>query len=337
MRKKLVCVVIPAYNEEKVIEASLNALKKIISKKDIYVVSDGSSDNTVPLAYRASVNVLALEENFGKAKAISLLIKSYDLAIKYEYVLLSDADSQLSEDFFEQILPLLKLRPACIVGVVTSDRKGLISAFRAYEYGLSHFIYKNAQNILRTITVAPGCASLYQSSILRKLNFSNHTLTEDFDLTLQIHERKLGRIVYAPKAKVVTQDPLTIRDYWKQVVRWYTGFWQNMFLHKLYKPNKKVNFEIYLSLIDFLAGIGTIVFLYLHPMFFLKFIISVFAVTIVFATLILSLRKRFREIIYTPLFPFIYLINIFAYIYSFYRAVFSKKRLAWQKVARYKA
>ncbi len=33
------------------------------------VVSNGSKDNTVPLAYGASVNVLALE-NFGKAKAV---------------------------------------------------------------------------------------------------------------------------------------------------------------------------------------------------------------------------------------------------------------------------
>jgi cellulose synthase/poly-beta-1,6-N-acetylglucosamine synthase-like glycosyltransferase len=337
MRKKLFCVVIPAYNEEKVIESSLKALKKVVSKKDIYVVSDGSTDNTVPLSYGASVNVLALQENFGKARALLHLIRSYDLCLGYQYLLFSDADSRLSKDFIKKILPLVKSKPACIVGNVTSDRRGLISAFRTYEYSLSHLVYKNAQNVMKTITVAPGCASLYRSDVIKKLNFKNQTLTEDFDLTLQIYEKKLGTVLYAPKAKVITQDPLTIKDYWNQVSRWYTGFWQNFFLHKLFVPNRKINFEIYLMLLDFVAGIGTIIYLALHPTFLIKFIISAFSMIIILATIILSSQKRFKEIIYTPTFPLIYLLNLIAYIYSFFRAIFSKKRLAWKKVARYEA
>jgi len=335
MQKKSICVVIPAYNEEKVIEASLCALKKLVPKKDIYVVSDGSQDNTVPLAYKASVNVLPLQENFGKAKAISHLIKSYNLAIGYEYVLFSDADSRLAANFLKEIRPFIKSKPACVVARVASDKKGFFSAFRTYEYGLSHFIYKNAQNVMKTITVAPGCASLYRSDVLKKLNFSNKTLTEDFDLTLQIHEKKLGEIIFAPKALVYTQDPITFKDYWRQVLRWNTGFWQNLFLHKLYKPTKKINFEIYLSLLDLFAGIATLTYLAFHPTFLIKFVITLFAMTILLAIIIISAQKQFWAIIYTPLFPFIYGVNLVAYILSFFRAIF-RKNLPWQKVARYK-
>src|SRR5205823_656630 len=109
------------------------------------------------------------------------------------------------------------------------------------EYGLSHRVYKQAQNKMRTITVAPGSSSLYRSDVLRELDFGNQTLTEDFDLTLQIYRRKLGRVVYAPRAKVITQDPPTLKDYWNQVMRWYTGFWQNVFMHRIYLPTSMVN------------------------------------------------------------------------------------------------
>ncbi len=336
MRKHNICVVIPAYNEEKVIRDSLSALKKVIPKEDIYVVSDGSKDNTVPLAYGASVNVLALEKNFGKAKAIFYLMRSYDLALRYDYILFSDADSRLAKDFVKQIIPFTQSKPACIVGTVTSDRHGLISAFRTYEYGLTHFIFKNAQNAMKTITVAPGCAALYRSEILKKLNFSNKTLTEDFDLTLQIHEKKLGQIIYAAKAKVITQDPPTIKDYWHQVLRWYTGFWQNIFLHKLYKPTKKINLEIYLLMLDVLTGVGISIYLIFHPELLLRIVIIALAMMIGLSSLVVALQKQFWAILYAPLFPVLYVINLIAYASGFFRSIFSKKRdLPWKKVARY--
>ncbi len=336
MPKKKFCVVVPAYNEEKVIESSLRALKTTIKSDYIYVVSDGSKDKTVRLANRAGVNVLALRKNIGKARALEKLIKVRKLRDEFKYILFSDADSRLDKNFFKSIKVALKRKPACIVSTVSSHRRGIISAFRTYEYGLSHLVYKNAQNTLGTITVAPGCASLYRHDILNKLDFSGNTLTEDYDLTLQIHEKRLGEIIYVPKAKVITQDPMYIKDYWNQVVRWNTGFWQNLFLHKLYLPTKKINFEIYLSLLDSLVGIGALIYLAYHPEFLIKFIITIFAMTMIISVIILNFQRQFWAILYAPLFPFIYFINLFAYIYSFFRMFSPKKHLLWNRAARYK-
>lgn len=336
MPKKNFCVVIPAFNEEKVIESSLCALKKIVKKDRIYVVSDGSKDDTVRLAKRSAVNVFGLRKNVGKANALEKLIKSRKLTEKYRYVLFSDADSRLDKNFMKPIRSVFKRKPACIVSTVTSHRRGFISAFRTYEYGFSHLIYKNAQNALRTIMVAPGCASFYRHDILPKLDFSHKTLTEDFDLTLQVHHKKLGEVIYVPQARVVTQDPMYFKDYWHQVVRWNTGFWQNIFLHKLYLPTRKINFEIYLLLLDSVVGIGTIIYLVYHPNFLSQFIISMFIMMIILSTVILLIQRQFWAIIYAPLFPFVYFVNLSAYIYSFFRALSSRKRLSWNKVARYK-
>ncbi len=336
MSKASVCIVVPAYNEAKVIASSLTALKRVINPEDIYIVSDGSSDGTGTIARRVLPNVVELGHNFGKARALDFLIRFFSLTKRYTYILFSDADSLLAPNFIQEINKYVKTNPACIVGTVTSDRHGLISAYRTYEYGITHKVFKRAQDIMKVITVAPGCASFYRSDILEKLDFSRHTLTEDMDLTLQIHEKKLGTIVYAPKAKVITQDPENLRDYWKQIMRWYTGFWQNFFLHKVYKPNRRVNFELYFLILDSLAWIASLVLAGLHPTIFAELLGLSCLMVIVFASIIIIMERAWWTFLYLPLFPLFQYVNVAAYSISFFRAIFnSGKTLSWHKVNRY--
>lgn len=336
MRKSGLCVVVPAYNEEKVIGSSLKALKKVVRSRNIFVVSDGSGDKTVSIATSQVKNVMALKKNVGKAQALNKLIKSRKLIKRYKFIMFSDADSRLSRNFLNTIKEEINRNPACIVGTVVSERHGFISAFRTYEYGLTHKIFKQAQNIMQVITVAPGCAAIYRADVLNQLNFTNHTLTEDFDLTIQIHKKKLGRITYVPQAKVITQDPPTLRDYCKQITRWYTGMWQNIFLHRLYIPNKRLNFEIYLLFLDGIAAVASMILALMHPLLFLSMFVIVFISTILLSSFIIILEKQYWALWYSPFFILLYLINLAVYFYSMFRAIISKNRvLSWQKVDRY--
>lgn len=328
----------PAFNEERVIVASLQALKRVIKREHIFVVSDGSTDRTARLAKQEDVFVLNLRKNVGKACALKRLIDRKKLSGKYRYLLFSDADSRLSPDFLKVIKKYAKSGPACIVGTVVSERHGLISAYRTYEYGMMHKVFKKAQNALDVITVAPGCASLYRSDIIKRLNFNNATLTEDFDLTIQIHKKRLGRVIYAPEAEVITQDPPTVKDYWKQIMRWYTGFWQNVFLYRLYKPTNRFNIEILIITLDSLAAIGSLAIALYHPVLLLRLIIFTYLTMVILTLIIVSIEKKFWVIWYIPFFILIYFINIAAYITSFFRAIiFRHKQLSWNKVERYRA
>ena len=337
MPKAKFCVVVPAFNEKKVIESSIKALKQVIHRSNIYVVSDGSTDNTVRLSRRMCVNVLSLRKNHGKAGAIFILIKKFKLTRRYQYILFSDADSRLKRDFFMQIKTKIKSKPACLVGAVQSHRKGFVSAFRFYEYALSNVVFKNAQNTAGVITVAPGCAALYRSDVLEQLDFSHHTLTEDFDFTIQIHQKKLGQIIYVPQAQVTTQDPMTLKDYWNQVLRWYTGFWQNFFIHRLYLPTKKLNFEIYILLLDLFIFLATAIFALSEPAKFLHLVKYGYLSMIGVFALVLAIQKQFWAIKFVLFFPLFYAINLMTYSIAFLRAIFGrKKNLSWRRVMRYK-
>jgi len=63
------------------------------------------------------------------------------------------------------------------------------------------------------------------------VNFANKSLTEDFDVTMQLHRMKLGKIQFIPEAVAYTQDPRTVRDYTKQITRWNRGGLQSMIRH----------------------------------------------------------------------------------------------------------
>lgn len=65
-----VAVIIPAYNEERHIGQVLTAVKKVDEVDDIVVVSDGSTDRTVEVAYGFDVRVIELPQNMGKGCAM---------------------------------------------------------------------------------------------------------------------------------------------------------------------------------------------------------------------------------------------------------------------------
>ena len=103
---KIVSVLIPAYNEEKFIKATLDAVKSISEVHRIIVVDDGSEDMTVNLARAAGVVVVTSEQNSGKGGALNLGARSVD---NCDIVVLLDADlGHTAAEARKLIIPILE-------------------------------------------------------------------------------------------------------------------------------------------------------------------------------------------------------------------------------------
>ena len=63
------------------------------------------------------------------------------------------------------------------------------------------------------------------------------------DCTIQVHRKKLGKIIYQKRAVVSTQDPRTIRDYIKQMYRWHSGAWQVGLKYEMLTGLSKIDLE----------------------------------------------------------------------------------------------
>jgi len=85
------CILIPGYNESRMIGQVVSEARKIID--DVIVVDDGSRDNTAQIAQGAGAIVLKHEVNKGKGAALKTGFQ-YAIEHKYDAVITMDSDGQ---------------------------------------------------------------------------------------------------------------------------------------------------------------------------------------------------------------------------------------------------
>lgn len=241
-----IAVIIPAHNEEPVIDTAISSALGLFNRWDIYVVSDSSKDATAEIAAKTGVNVLELLTNRGKAGAIEAVIEEFSLTENYDGVLILDADTELDAGYVEGAKrQLLDEDVAAVAGFVVSEWKPnernvigrIISAYRDRLYFMLQYFMRFGQTWKRTNVafIVPGFASVYRSRALREITVNPPGLViEDFNMTFEVHRKRLGRVSMRPDTKAYSQDPFTFGDYRKQVRRWTLGFWQTVRRHKVW-------------------------------------------------------------------------------------------------------
>jgi cellulose synthase/poly-beta-1,6-N-acetylglucosamine synthase-like glycosyltransferase len=343
---KKLCVLIPAYNEQIVISSTIQSLLDCgFNSTDIFIVDDCSADETYSEALKYTSNVLRLANNSGKAAAQRLAIENFRLIYKYEYVIMLDCDSRVCNNFRDVLFANARNYPDVdlFVGQVKNAKSSsIVSAIRAVEYTFSHSIVKKGQDNFGVIYVAPGCASMYSTRMLKRLQFDSSTLAEDMDLTIQVHLLN-GKVKYVHEAEVITQDPKTLADYHKQIMRWFRGFWQIVEKYNVLKFGLKHRVNLYMMYIILDALIANRIFVILLSMLFLPLYLIVLGLAIDFTVFVLIAAfsaietKRFDVIYKTPLMYLSLFLNTYAFIRSFIEVILlRKKTFGWNKVTRYK-
>lgn len=249
VRPDQVAVLIAAHNEELVISETIASALSLVPAGNIHVISDGSSDDTATIATANGANCLELSPNRGKAGALAAGIEYYDLVSNFEVVLLLDADTRLSPDYLKTGLPLFAdPEVVAVAGRAKSlrgggGRHGLMSrillGYRERLYAVVQLLlkYGQASGPANVVNIVPGFASMYRTRILPQIDIAAPGLQiEDFNMTFEVHARKLGRIEFHPSAAIAyTQDPNNLREYTRQIRRWTLGFWQTVRRHGLHR------------------------------------------------------------------------------------------------------
>jgi peptidoglycan-N-acetylglucosamine deacetylase len=259
-----VAVVVPAYNEEKVIVQTIASL--LASDQpvpfEIIVVDDGSSDAT----YRVARETFAgnprvrvyTKTNRGKPAALNFGVAQ----TQAEIVVALDADTVFTR---ETILKLVRHFADPHVGAVAGNAKvgnriNLLTRWQALEYITSQNMDRRAFDVLNCITVVPGAVGAWRRELVERTGgFTDLTLAEDADLTLAI--RKLGyAIVYEDEAVALTEVPDTVRGFIGQRYRWMYGTMQAAWKHR------DVLFRSHYGALGFVALPNVMIFQVLFPL-----------------------------------------------------------------------
>lgn len=223
---------------------------------DVYVVSDGSTDDTEAEAYRGgAAGVLALETNIGKPNALREAFDHFDLSDgRYDSIVILDDDTRLDPMFTSRCRAKLTEGVAVVCGEVRSDWQASgpwnwIVAGRAMAYWRYGIFIKLGQNALNAITVIPGSNSMFDIDIFAELVHEEvDVIVDDTQWMFEIQTRKLGRVTYARDAVAYIQDPTTVHDYHKQMKRWMGGTFQGVFKYRVHRATDWFRFA-YLALI----------------------------------------------------------------------------------------
>jgi cellulose synthase/poly-beta-1,6-N-acetylglucosamine synthase-like glycosyltransferase len=240
---KKLALLISGYNEELVIAHTIqSAMRAGMDASDIYIVDDCSSDSTSRIARTivGNYNVLRVPRS-GKGLALKRAARDMQLTKRYQWIHIADADGEFDEEYFRNLLGSLEPENAAATGYVTSLPGSIIGQYRVFEYALGMEIVRRFQNIAGTISIIPGPTSVFRSDVFDQLEFSGNALCEDFDVTLQLHRKKLGSIQFIPEAVARTQDPANFKDYIRQITRWNRGVMQMIFKHKIGRRATKLD------------------------------------------------------------------------------------------------
>ena len=238
-----VSVIVPAYNEAKVIVRTVESLlaQEYAGDIEVVVVDDGSRDGTYDVACAAfgghpQVSVYS-KPNGGKASALN-----FGLArARHEIVICLDADTLFAPDTVEELVqPLADEQVGAVAGnAKVGNRINLVTRWQALEYVTSQNLDRRAFSLLDCITVVPGAVGAWRRSLVQRVGgFRHDTLAEDQDLTLCV--RRAGYSVrYADGAVAFTEAPDTLRTLAKQRFRWSFGTLQCAWKHRdaLFRPS----------------------------------------------------------------------------------------------------
>jgi cellulose synthase/poly-beta-1,6-N-acetylglucosamine synthase-like glycosyltransferase/peptidoglycan/xylan/chitin deacetylase (PgdA/CDA1 family) len=245
--KPKVAVLIPAYNEEKVIARTVRAvLDSDYPDLRVIVIDDGSRDRTLEVARAAftekaaSGRVLILTKpNSGKAEALNFGLQQ----LRDEEIFVGiDADTVIAPNAISLLVPhFLNPNVAAVAGnAKVGNRINLWTRWQALEYITSQNFERRALNTLGAVSVVPGAIGAWRTSAVREAGgYHTDTVAEDADLTMALLRRGY-RVEYEDLALAYTEAPIDANGLMRQRFRWSFGILQSVWKHRAVFARKGV-------------------------------------------------------------------------------------------------
>jgi cellulose synthase/poly-beta-1,6-N-acetylglucosamine synthase-like glycosyltransferase/peptidoglycan/xylan/chitin deacetylase (PgdA/CDA1 family) len=228
-----VSVVVPAYNEELGIAATVRSLAASdYPELEIVVVDDGSTDATSRVVAGLDLPQVRLlrQANAGKPAALRAGIR----AARHDILVLVDGDTVFEPDALKMLVaPMARAEVGAVSGnTKVGNRRGLLGRWQHIEYVIGFNLDRRMFDVLQCMPTVPGAIGAFRRwALIDAGGVSGDTLAEDTDLTMAIC-RAGWRVVYAPDARAWTEAPATLGQLWRQRYRWCYGTMQAMWKHR---------------------------------------------------------------------------------------------------------
>ena len=260
---KTITVLIPAHNEEKIIQQTIESVFTQTRMPDqVIVISDNSSDNTVKIAqkmkeiYGESLIIYeTIDNKTKKAGALNQVLNKFTLS---DFILVMDADTVLDKNVLKEGMKYMKNE--VMIGAVCS-KAGLLPYEGDSRWGkllwyLQHLEYGTFDSYrvetYEKVKVCHGMCTLFRAEALRSVKsfrkawldidigyFDEHNLVEDLELTTCVAQN--WKTAVNLNMLAFTEVPVSLKELWIQRTRWFRGGIDCIKTHGI---NKVTKYEI---------------------------------------------------------------------------------------------
>ncbi|MDR1736956.1 MAG: glycosyltransferase family 2 protein [Oscillospiraceae bacterium] len=225
-------VLICARNEEAVIADLINCLheqtydRSLIS---VFVMADNCTDSTAETARAAGATVYERfnVELIGKGYALEALLRGIkrDYPGCFDGFFVFDADNILAKDYIEQMNRTFSEGFEIVTSYRNSKNYGdnwLSAGYSLWFMRESRFL-NHSRSLLGLSCTVSGTGFLFSQKIIDSTNgWIFHTLTEDLEFSAH-HISNGVTIGYCPGAVLYDEQPVTLRQSFRQRMRWAKG------------------------------------------------------------------------------------------------------------------
>lgn len=230
-----VSVIIPAYNEEKVIVRTVRAiLASDYQNLSVLVVDDGSTDRTrenLFLSFSADPRVrIFSQHNQGKWAAANAGLRHSSSDI----VVAIDADTLVDRSAIRFLIQrLADPRVGAVAGNVrVGNSRKTFMRLQSLEYIYAQQIERRMFEGINGMMVVPGAIGAWRRDAVQEVGgYSSQTLTEDADLTVSLI-RAGYRVEFEERACTWTEAPENLKGFLAQRLRWTLGMIQTGWKHR---------------------------------------------------------------------------------------------------------
>ncbi|MBU0880718.1 MAG: glycosyltransferase family 2 protein [Candidatus Omnitrophica bacterium] len=199
MRKGILSVVMPVYNEKNTVLKIIEKVLKLEMVKELIVVDDGSTDGTKDILKNTKldprVKVLLHEKNSGKGAALSTGFK----AATGEIVTVQDADLEYDpNEFMEMAKPIEDGMADVVYGSRLSGGKP--QRVHMFWHKAGNTLLTFTMNLLYNSTLSDieTCYKMFRKEVIARINIRSKDFSVEPELTAKILKDKSLRIYEIP-------------------------------------------------------------------------------------------------------------------------------------------
>lgn len=225
---KRFAILIPAHNEEVIIEKAIQSWKRMDYPQDLiqtYVIADNCTDTTTTIALRLGVKVLERNDikNKGKGQALAWALQTIDL-LDVDAVVIVDADTTADKAFLSVMNNRLIAGAQVVQGYdgVMNPHESAMTCLMQITNVMKNLLFNYAKSKVGLSVHLMGTGMCIHTDVLKNVGWRAFSIGEDIEQSVFLAKARI-HVEFDPRAHVFAQEASSLRQAYTQRVRWSAG------------------------------------------------------------------------------------------------------------------